>query len=159
MVRKNIPVNVDSNNLMTIGGRLSAERQRLKFTVADFGLQCGVTKQTQIKYEANANHPDTRYLEAAIEKGLDVLYLLTGRRGGGPMSDEHQNLIEAYEAATPQLRLAAFAVLASPYMGTAERSMRIPGYFHREVLCKDDVRFDAYERALAKEKKGPEEEK
>lgn len=159
MVKKTELVNVGVQEFGTIGDRLAEERARLKFSQADIRVRTGVSKTTQVKYEAGETYPDARYLVLIDQMGFDVLYILTGTRSYEGMSDEHQNLIEAYEVASPQLRLAAFAVLASPYMGTAERSMRIPGYFHREVLCKDDVRFDAYERALAKEKKGPEEEK
>lgn len=142
MVRKNIPVNVIGKDLSTVGGRLSAERQRVRLTVADFALQCGVTKQTQIKYEANANFPDTRYLEAAITRGVDVMYVLTGLRSIEAMSDEHQNLVEAYEAAPIELRKAAFAVLISPYRRDLDLARCQAGYFQYQILGESDVRYE-----------------
>lgn len=141
MVRKNIPVNIKGKNLLILGGRLAYERERLKFTIVDFALQCGVTKQTQIKYEAGDNYPDSRYLERAAGIGADVYFILFGRRDLQAISDEHQNLIEAYEDATPLLKRAAFAVLASPYINEFERCQHQPGYFTHEIKGVDEKRY------------------
>lgn len=148
MVKKSETVNSEVQDLCTFGGRLASERARLKYSQADIRVRTGVSKTTQVKYEAGETFPDVRYLETLGHMGFDILYLLTGSRSIEAMSDEYQNLIDAYEAADPKLRLAAFAVLASPYMGTSERAMRIPGYFQREVLGNENVRFDTYERDL-----------
>lgn len=143
MVRKNIPVNTSGKDLSSTGGRLAYERNRIGMTVADFGLQCGVTKQTQIKYEADQNYPDTRYLAAAMDKGVDVMYVLTGRRDVEAMPDVHQNLIEAFEAASKPLRDAVFAVLLSPYWGALlKKPQDMPGYFQHQVLGEEDTRFE-----------------
>lgn len=145
MVRKNIPVNENSKDLSTIGGRIFAERGRVGMTLVDFALLCGVTKQTQIKYESNENHPDTRYLERAMHRGIDVMYVLTGERDAAAMSAEYQNLIEAYEAATDDLKRAAFAVLLSPWRkGYLDKPIKEPGYFQHQILGEDDVRFEAH---------------
>lgn len=145
MVRKNIPVNENGKNLLTVGGRLYSERARIRMTLVDFALLCGVTKQTQIKYESNQNHPDTRYLERAMHRGVDVMYVLTGERDSVAMSAEHQNLIEAYEACSEDLRRAAFAVLLSPLKkGYLDKPMKEPGYFQHEILGEDDVRYEAH---------------
>jgi len=145
MVRKNIPVNTKSKNLSILGGRLAYERERLKLTIVDFALQCGVTKQTQIKYEAGDNFPDSRYLERAAGIGADVYFILFGRRDLQAVSDEHQNLIEAYEDATPLLKRAAFAVLASPYINEFERCQHQPGYFTHEIKGVDEKRYTRQE--------------
>lgn len=141
MVRKIIPVNEEGKNLSTVGGRLAAERGRIGMTVQDFGIQCGVTKQTQIKYESNQNSPDTRYLSAAMTRGVDVMYVLTGIRSVEALPDEHQNLIEAYEAAPDPLRRAAFAVLVSPYLRKLDRAQHDPGFFQHELRGEADVRY------------------
>lgn len=145
MVRKNIPVNTVGKDLSTIGGRLAHERTRLRMTVVDFAIQCGVTKQTQIKYEANQNHPDTRYLMAAQEKGCDIWYVLSGQRELAAVSDLHQNLIEAFEAAPEDLRRAAFAVLLSPWRrGLLDQPMNEPGYFQAQIQGEDSARYERF---------------
>lgn len=149
MVRKSIPVNENDKNLSSIGGRLFSERTRIRMTLVDFALQCGITKQTQIKYEANQNSPDTKYLSACMSRGVDVMYVLTGYRSHDALSDEHQNLIEAYEASSADLKRAAFAVLLSPWKkGYLDKPMKEPGYFQHEIRGEDDVRYEAHRAAL-----------
>lgn len=156
MVRKNIPVNTKSKNLLILGGRLAFERENLGFTIVDFALQCGVTKQTQIKYEAGENYPDTRYLERADKLNVDVMYVLTGSRSYDSMSDEHQNLIEAYVDAPAVLKRAAFAVLLSPYVAEYKKAQDVPGYHRYEIKGEEDARYEAH---LNTEKAKPEKEK
>lgn len=125
-----------------MGGRLAFERDSLNFKIVDWALQCGVTKQTQIKYEGGANFPDTRYLVEADRLGADVMYILTGSRTYEAMSDEHQNLLEAYLDAPAELKRAAFAVLLSPYVSDYERARVDPGYYRHEIKGEEDVRFN-----------------
>ncbi|MBI5917811.1 MAG: helix-turn-helix transcriptional regulator [Nitrosomonadales bacterium] len=156
MVRKNIPVNTKSKNLSILGGRLAFERESLNFTIVDFALHCGVTKQTQIKYEAGDNYPDTRYLERADQAGADIMYILTGSRTYEAMSDEHRNLIDAYADAPAVLKRAAFAVLLSPYVEDYKKAQGIPGYHRYEIKGEEDARYEAH---LSIEKTKPEKEK
>ncbi|TDF86312.1 helix-turn-helix domain-containing protein [Pseudomonas sp. H9] len=65
---------------MTIGERLKEERQLIGLNQTDMAGQCGVTKNTQLAYEKGERSPDANYLAAAAEKGVDVLYVVTGER-------------------------------------------------------------------------------
>jgi transcriptional regulator with XRE-family HTH domain len=65
---------------VSIGGRLREERQRLDMSQPAFGEVGGVTKKTQMLYEAGERFPDAAYLSAAAGAGADVLYILTGLR-------------------------------------------------------------------------------
>lgn len=65
---------------MTIGERLKEERSRLGMNQTDIGALGGVGKTTQINYEKGNGVPDARYLAAVAEKGVDVLYVITGQR-------------------------------------------------------------------------------
>lgn len=83
------------------------------------------------------------------------MYIMTGVRStDSKISAEHQNLIEAYEAAPESIRRAVFAALLSPYKSEWDKARLVPGYFRAEILGEDDVRYDAH-RA---EKKAPPKE-
>lgn len=49
-------------------------------TQPTFGALGGVLKGTQISYESDKSSPTATHLAAAAERGLDVLYVITGRR-------------------------------------------------------------------------------
>lgn len=60
--------------------RLKEERSRLGFNQADFAALAGHQKNAQFQYEKGDRSPDAKYLAALSEAGVDVLYVLTGRR-------------------------------------------------------------------------------
>ena len=59
--------------------RLVTERERLGLTPTAFGSKAGVGVRLQAQFEA-ARLPPLPYLLRLDEMGVDVLYLLTGRR-------------------------------------------------------------------------------
>ncbi|MCP1605739.1 helix-turn-helix domain-containing protein [Pseudomonas citronellolis] len=65
--------------MTTIGDRLKEERVRLGLSQTDLGAVGGVGKTTQINYEKGERSPDATYLSAAAQRGVDVLYVLTGK--------------------------------------------------------------------------------
>lgn len=71
---------------MGISERLREERERLGKTQPEFGALAGVKKQAQLRYEKGERSPDAAYLSAAASSGVDVLYVLTGRREKQPMA-------------------------------------------------------------------------
>lgn len=78
-------VNGEGERLSTFSGRLRAERERLGMSQSVFGEACGVGKASQINYETEKRSPDSAYLIAAAEIGVDVQYLLTGQRGAASL--------------------------------------------------------------------------
>lgn len=60
--------------------RLREERTRLGMSQSDFGALGGVKKLTQLKYERGMSHPDIGYFLALDGHGIDVGYLLFGKR-------------------------------------------------------------------------------
>ncbi len=66
--------------LSTFGERLRSERERLGLSQPAFGDLCGVGKHSQINYETGRRAPDSDYLMAAMNAGVDVHYLITGER-------------------------------------------------------------------------------
>ncbi|NWO55013.1 hypothetical protein DEJ73_01980 [Chromohalobacter salexigens] len=72
---------------MTIGRRLKEERERLGLTQTAIAGTGGVTKNTQLLYETDQRHPKADYLAALDSEGVDVYYVLTGRKSSGGSSD------------------------------------------------------------------------
>ena len=98
LVQKNIPVN-KSMNISIIGERLRSERERLKLSqdaLASFG---GVKKLTQLGYEKGSSYPNADYLAKVAEVGVDVAYVVLGKRlepvaiQAAPMTDEETHTL------------------------------------------------------------------
>jgi transcriptional regulator with XRE-family HTH domain len=64
----------------TMGGRIREERTRLQLNQAEFGEVGGVSKASQINYEADNRVPDLLYFSRAVARGVDASYVLTGVR-------------------------------------------------------------------------------
>ncbi|UUQ64307.1 helix-turn-helix domain-containing protein [Pseudomonas fuscovaginae UPB0736] len=63
-----------------IGSRLRQERERLGLSQKAFGEIGGVEANAQGKYESGDRAPKADYLSRVAERGVDVLYVLTGGR-------------------------------------------------------------------------------
>lgn len=62
------------------GNNLKLERVRLGLNQSAFAEIGGVSKATQVAYEADSTRPDAAYLARVSDAGVDVYWLLTGRR-------------------------------------------------------------------------------
>jgi len=69
-----------------IGIRLREERDRLGLSQKAFGEIGGVEANAQGKYESGHRMPKADYLAAVARSGVDVLYVLTGRRIPVPLN-------------------------------------------------------------------------
>lgn len=58
------------------------ERLRLGLTQTALAQLGGVSKATQVAYEAGGTRPDSAYLMQVAAAGVDVCRLLTGRKSG-----------------------------------------------------------------------------
>ncbi|WP_052475673.1 XRE family transcriptional regulator [Halomonas sp. KHS3] len=65
---------------MIIGERLKEERERIGLSQTALAQIGGVGKTTQIKYEKGASNPDSSYLSAVADEGIDIFYVLKGQR-------------------------------------------------------------------------------
>ncbi len=63
-----------------ISVRLREERESLGLSQTAFGALGSASKPSQVRYERGDRNPDATYLAAISEAGVDVLYVLTGRR-------------------------------------------------------------------------------
>lgn len=64
--------------MIGIGSRLRQERERLGLSQKAFGVIGGVEANAQGKYENGDRAPKADYLSRVAERGVDVLYVLTG---------------------------------------------------------------------------------
>ena len=65
----------------SVGSRLKDERERLGMSQIAFRKACGVGKTAQHYFETDQQLPGGAYLIAADNLGVDILYVLLGRRG------------------------------------------------------------------------------
>jgi len=94
---------------VSVGIRLKEERKRLGLTQEAMGLACGVAKRTQILFEQDAHLPGGAYFVAADELGVDVTYVLVGRRDR--LAEPDADLLDAWRTASPSARAAVMAAL------------------------------------------------
>ncbi|MCW3836013.1 helix-turn-helix domain-containing protein [Sphingomonas canadensis] len=69
-----------SDRLAALGKRLREERKEKRFTQTAFSELAGVHKNSQIAYEAGRTPCTVEYLLRLAECGVDIGYVLTGRR-------------------------------------------------------------------------------
>jgi len=74
-----------------IGPRLREERERLGLSQKAFGEIGGVESNAQGKYESGERTPKANYLASVADKGVDVLYVLTGNRTPAPVENLSTN--------------------------------------------------------------------
>ena len=86
---------------MSVGIRLKEERKRLGLTQEAMGLACGVAKRTQILFEQDAHLPGGAYFVAADELGVDVTYVLVGRRER--LAEADADLLDAWRSGSVAL--------------------------------------------------------
>lgn len=107
---------------VSMGDRLREERQRLGLNQTEFGAIGGVTKKTQMLYESGDRHPDAAYLAAVTQAGVDVLFVLMGKRSFTPapgITPEHRTLISDYDACSPKDQEALRRTAAAMALGAA----------------------------------------
>lgn len=143
MVAIHEQVNDKSSYLRTFSIRLAEERKRLGLSQADFGLQAGVGRTTQNKYESGEGEPGAYYIARIEAMDVDVMYLITGLRGANALSDELQNLVGAYVDADESTQLAVFGVLTARYSPDVRRAQKVPGWHQHELIGEDDVRYQS----------------
>ena len=71
---------VGAENLMSFGARLRQERERLGLTQQRFAELGGVKRVSQHLYEQEVRAPDVTYLTLLKEAGVDIWFLITGKR-------------------------------------------------------------------------------
>jgi transcriptional regulator with XRE-family HTH domain len=84
-----------------LGSRLKEERKSLGMSQQEFGAIGGVEANAQGKYESGERIPRSDYLAALGKKGVDVLYVLSGKRtpiSTDTLNDAERAIITHYRA-------------------------------------------------------------
>ncbi|MFP4894514.1 helix-turn-helix domain-containing protein [Paraburkholderia sp. EG304] len=97
----------------SVGDRLRAERKQMNLSQRAFGERGGVTEKTQVLYEKGERAPDANYLSRISGVGVDVLYVLTGRRDTSTLTALEADLVRRFREAPDAVRVAALAALAA----------------------------------------------
>ena len=92
---------------MSFGSRLAEERKRLGLKQAAFAELVGTDVPKQSLYENDRRELRADYLARVAAAGVDVLYILTGRRNdGGGLGEEASDLLSCYFALPPEMQRA-----------------------------------------------------
>lgn len=77
----NHPIDVIATQMAEIGERLAKERKLLGCSRQEELAQLlGCTKNTVSNYERGLRYPNMQFLIAAYKAGVDVMYLITGKK-------------------------------------------------------------------------------
>ncbi len=109
--------------MLKIGDRLREERVRLGFNQSELAAMAGVAKTSQFNYEKGERSPDAEYLAALAEKGLDVLYVVTGKRTPKDLENSDAEVFE-FLRVLKEIDIADRAVLMRTAQALANSSSR-----------------------------------
>jgi transcriptional regulator with XRE-family HTH domain len=109
---------------MSFGTRLGEERRRLGLKQAEFAKLVGTNVPKQSLYENDRRELRAAYLARLPEAGVDVVYILTGRRGeGGGLDQGASDLLTAHLALPADMQQAV-EVLARALREQCSRPVR-----------------------------------
>lgn len=119
---------------MHIFERLKEERERLGFTQTAFSAIGGVSLRAQANYENGERSPDLNYL-AAIEKvGVDVLYVITGKRAEASIAGEEELLLKGFRQMDSETKRRTLAMVYSGTPPTAQQPPAITTTVHAGTI-------------------------
>ena len=109
----------------SFGTRLAEERKRLGLKQAEFATLVGTGVPKQSLYENDRRELRADYLARLAEADVDVLYILTARRGeGGRLDQGPTDLLSAHLALPPDMQQALEALARALRDKFSRRSLR-----------------------------------
>lgn len=88
-------------NESSLGERIRRERKQKGLSQTVFGELASVTKRSQILYEGGQRVPRADYLVSLEAMGVDLYYVLTGRKSSGGSSDVQAPVEEPLDGYSP----------------------------------------------------------
>ncbi|MGC0042291.1 helix-turn-helix domain-containing protein [Ralstonia pseudosolanacearum] len=112
MVQKTEIVNDEgTENRSIIGARLKEERERLGFSQPAFAAIGNASKGSQLAWEKGAATPNAEFLHEVARVGVDVLYVVTGRRDSGLTSPDEEMVLAGYRQLDARGRAGVLALI------------------------------------------------
>ncbi len=102
-----------SSILVEVGARLREQRELLGMSQADFGAMADVTRGSQAEYELGKRPFSASYIIAVQARGVDMNYVLTGKRSIENLSEEQARLLHALNTMPPEDRETVLRVALS----------------------------------------------
>ena len=109
---------------MSVSGRLREIREERHLSQEAFGALGGVTKKTQTRYELEQAKPSGEYLEALAEAGVDVVYLLTGRRDPKLLTEDQRRLVDMFSGLNEERQRSLMATATDLYIQESKDAPR-----------------------------------
>ena len=98
-------VKKDFSKRESFGMRLAEERKRLGMRQAEFSALVGTDVPKQSLYENDRRELRGDYLAKLAAAGVDIVYVLTGRRNGGEwLGQGASELLDAYLSLPPEMQ-------------------------------------------------------
>jgi transcriptional regulator with XRE-family HTH domain len=85
-------------SLEIVGVRLRSERKRLGLNQDEMAERGGIARNTQVAYEGAKRAFDANYLVSLASSGIDVGFIVTGRREGMSLTEEASELLDCFYA-------------------------------------------------------------
>lgn len=93
------------------GERLKSERLRLGLSQSEFAVLGGVKQHAQFQYEKGMRRPNSDYLGALADAGVDVYYLLTGEEAACLQNEEERRVVAGFRRLEAHEREALLALI------------------------------------------------
>ena len=115
-----------------IGIRLREERESLGLNQTEFAKLADHGRSVQAGYEQGKNVPGGAYLAALANVGVDVYYILTGRRmpKAVDLTNDEVELVQIYRQAPLAVKAAALAALTAG-VSASSTSISVTGHGQR----------------------------
>jgi transcriptional regulator with XRE-family HTH domain len=129
------------NQMVSFFDRLKEERAKVGLSQTAFGEVGGVTKKTQMLYESGERAPDLKYLQRLADIGVDIQYVVTGKRAATSDHLDELLLEQSIEKAENLMRVAG-----KKY--TAAQKAKIIGLVYQIYLEENTLSDDSLGRIL-----------
>ena len=128
--------------------RIREERERLGFTQDAFGAIGGVSRRAQSNYESGERSPDLSYLAAIERVGVDVLFVITGKRAEATITGEEELVLKGFRLMDSETKRRTLAMV---YGGTPPAAKQVfHGAVHQAIeggaVFNESVKFDLGEK-------------
>jgi transcriptional regulator with XRE-family HTH domain len=135
---------------VSIGNRLKEERNRLGISQDGFAQTAGIQRRAQVRYEQDERVPDGTYFAAIAEAGVDVQYVITGKRQGQGIGESavHRAVLDAVDLLSlekkvdaDQLARAVVKLVskASPFAATPRNEQVFHGQVGQAIKIEGEL--------------------